>query len=129
MTPKSSSSTLMSRNAVARIVPSSTGTSYVRPVRLSVMVRDSVAVPTPPPLLCCSSVPMRSPRRQSPSFLPAMMTGATCGGPARDPRALGRDDRRRHGGGDEQRRERHHAPRGALAARERLVPTDADEGD
>src|SRR5919109_1196868 len=43
MRPKSSSSTLMSRSAGARIVPSSIGTSYVRPVRLSVMLSVSDA--------------------------------------------------------------------------------------
>ena len=58
MTPKSLSDTLMSRRAVARTVPSSTGTSYDLPVRLSVMVSVSEAVATPPPLLLCSSVPM-----------------------------------------------------------------------
>ena len=57
--PKSSSSTLMSRSASARIVPSSIGTSYVRPVRLSVIVRVSAAVATPSPLeVVCSSVPI-----------------------------------------------------------------------
>jgi hypothetical protein len=58
MTPKSSSSTLMSRSAVARIVPSSIGTSYVRPVRLSVIVSESDAVAVPPPFVLCSSVPI-----------------------------------------------------------------------
>src|SRR3954452_21336779 len=41
MRPKSSSLTLMSRRAGARMVPSSTGISYVLPVRLSVTVRVS----------------------------------------------------------------------------------------
>jgi hypothetical protein len=58
MTPKSSSPTLMSRSAVARTVPSSIGTSYVLPVRLSVIVRDSDAVATAPPSEVCSSVPI-----------------------------------------------------------------------
>src|SRR3954471_19920251 len=48
----------MSRSAIARTVPSSIGTSYVCPVRLSVMLSVSAAVATPPPLLRCSSVPM-----------------------------------------------------------------------
>src|SRR4051794_3307472 len=43
---------------MARTVPSSIGTSYVWPVRLSVTVSVSAAVATPPPLLRCSSVPM-----------------------------------------------------------------------
>ncbi len=59
MRPKSSSSTLMSRSASARTVPSSIGTSYVRPVRLSVIVSVSDAVATPSPLVVvCSSEPM-----------------------------------------------------------------------
>src|SRR3954465_14991128 len=58
MTPKSSSLTLMSRNAVARTVPSSIGTSYVLPVGLSVIVSESDAVATPPPFVLCSSVPI-----------------------------------------------------------------------
>ena len=56
--PKSPSSTLMSRRAGARIVPSSIGISYVRPVRLSVTVSDSDAVAVPPPSVICSSVPI-----------------------------------------------------------------------
>src|SRR3712207_2210304 len=42
MRPKSSSSTFISRKAIARTVPSSIGTSYVLPVRLSVTVRVSL---------------------------------------------------------------------------------------
>src|SRR3954452_11845007 len=48
----------MSRSAVARTVPSSIGTSYVLPVRLSVIVSESDAVATPPPFVLCSSVPI-----------------------------------------------------------------------
>jgi hypothetical protein len=40
----------MSRREIARTVPSSIGTSYVCPVRLSVMVRVSEEVTTPPPI-------------------------------------------------------------------------------
>src|SRR3954454_15437575 len=49
MSPKSSSETLMSRNASERTVPSSMGTSYVLPVRLSVTV--SVSWPCGPPFV------------------------------------------------------------------------------
>src|SRR3954454_16171596 len=53
----------MSRSAIARIVPSSIGTSYVCPVRLSVIVSVSVAVATAPPSVARSSVPMDLPSR------------------------------------------------------------------
>ena len=58
ISPKSSSDTLISRRAGARIVPSSIGISYVLPVRLSVTVSVSDAVATPPPFAVCSWVPM-----------------------------------------------------------------------
>src|SRR3984957_13138272 len=47
--PKSSSSVLILRNSVARMVPSSIGISYCLPVRLSVTVRVSPDVATPLP--------------------------------------------------------------------------------
>src|SRR5688500_14283957 len=126
MTPKSSSLTLMSRRAVARTVPSSTGTSYVFPVRLSVMVSVSEAVATPPPLLLCSSVPIgisRSRSRSSSStrnddgydLFAAERPGGT---------ASGRGDGGRHGEHHEQRGEADDAARLALAGGEA-----ADAGD
>src|SRR5438132_13228740 len=48
ITPKSSSDTLISRKAIARTVPSSIGTSYCLPVRLSVTERVSRLVATSP---------------------------------------------------------------------------------
>ena len=42
MSPKSSAAILIWRRSIARIVPSSIGTSYVFPVRLSVIVRLSL---------------------------------------------------------------------------------------
>src|SRR5919112_250128 len=125
MSPKSSSPTLMSRRAVARTVPSSIGTSYVRPVRLSVIVRESAAVATPPPLLVCSSVPMGLPFAVSPS-LPANHDGY---GPPGDERlALAGDDGAEHRERDQHGGERHDRPGGALAGGERLVAADPDGG-
>src|SRR3954469_6392849 len=49
MRPKSSSPTFICRKSMARTVPSVIGTSYVRPVRLSVTVRVSAAWATPLP--------------------------------------------------------------------------------
>src|SRR3954466_4446993 len=112
MSPKSSSETLMSRSAVARTVPSSTGTSYVLPVRLSVIVRESEAVATPPPFVLCSSVDMRL-RSKFRDSLPAMMTGATYrpGWTAR--RGSAGEHGGRHRGGHEQDRQAHDATRQA----------------
>src|SRR5215217_2337888 len=44
MRPKSSSATLICRRALVRIQPFSTGTSYVLPVRLSVIVSVSLGM-------------------------------------------------------------------------------------
>src|SRR4051794_11689254 len=97
MTPKSSSLTLMSRSAVARTVPSSIGTSYVLPVRLSVTVRDSVAAATlPPPLSGCSSVPIALLWRGRDKSLPPIVAGGESEG------SLPRDD-----GGEHRRRDQH----------------------
>src|SRR3954469_518862 len=97
MTPKSSSLTLMSRNAVARTVPSSIGTSYVRPVRLSVIVSESDAVAVPPPFALCSSVPISLLWRGRVKSL-----WLYCGG-ANAPAVSRREDGRDHGARDEQR--------------------------
>src|SRR3954454_19473002 len=115
MTPKSSSSTLISRSAVARMVPSSRGTSYVRPVRLSVIVSESDAVAVPPPFVLCSSVPIA-----------LLCEGGSsrslhCGG-ADAPGASRRDDGRDHRARDEHRADQHDRPGGPVGRRERLVP-------
>src|SRR6476619_4706297 len=59
MRPKSSSCVLILRSSVALMVPSSIGTSYCFPVRLSVTVRVSLDSPTSAPFCCCVSVVMR----------------------------------------------------------------------
>src|SRR5688572_2899279 len=46
--PKSSSPVLIWRRSMARMVPCLTGISYVLPVRLSVMVRESLVMQPPP---------------------------------------------------------------------------------
>src|SRR5215207_1332734 len=86
--PKSSSSTLISRRAGARIVPSSIGISYVLPVRLSVTLSVSDAVATPPPFVLSSSVAMTQ------SWHPARSGG---------------DDGAGHRADDEQHADRHDA--------------------
>ena len=63
MRPKSSSSVLIWRRSMLRIVPSVIGISYCCPVRLSVTESDAAAAATPPsdtPLLAVS-VPMALP--------------------------------------------------------------------
>src|SRR3954454_25268201 len=104
----------MSRSAVARTVPSSIGTSYVLPVRLSVIVSESDAVAVPPPFVLCSSVPI--------ALLCAGGSNSRslhCGG-AGAPRASSRDDGRHHRARDEQRADAHDGPRRAGRRREGL---------
>src|SRR3954453_20616795 len=120
MTPKSSSLTLISRSAVARTVPSSIGTSYDLPVRLSVIVSESEAEATPPPVSLCSSVPTCAPLEGEVNLYPH------CGGRGAR-RALRRDDRGEHRPPPEQRARQHDGARGALAGGEGLV-ADASDG-
>src|SRR3954454_15390644 len=111
----------MSRSAVARTVPSSTGTSYVLPVRLSVIVSESDAVAVPPPFVLCSSVPIA-----------LLCEGGSnsrslhCGG-ADPPHASRRDDGRHHRARDEQRADAHDGARGPGGRRERLVPEGPED--
>src|SRR5262249_49762441 len=102
MTPKSSSLTLMFLKAVARTVPSSIGTSYDLPVRLSVIVSESETVAVPPPVSVCSSVPIALLYRGGKvKSLPTH-----CGGDAVR-RPLRRCNRGEHGACDEQRADEH----------------------
>src|SRR5947209_19776047 len=114
MRPKSSSLTLILRSSVARIVSSSIGISYCLPVRLSVIVTDSLPVATPLPSCCWVSVLMRFLSRgcradRVLTLLPAR---------GRRKRLLAGDDRHRDGDGDEQRADRHDTPLAARAVRE-----------
>src|SRR4051794_13428498 len=128
MRPKSSSETLISRSAMERIVPSSTGTSYVLPVRLSVIVRESDAVATPPsPFVPCSSVAMVS----GSSWVwfvcrwyPLSRTGVR----VRGARGLGGEDGAGHRAQHEDGGERHHATCGPLGGRE-VVADDPERAD
>src|SRR3954469_23541761 len=104
MTPKSLSLTLMSRSAVARTVPSSIGTSYDLPVRLSVIVSESEAEATPPPVSLCSSVPTCAPLEGEVHLYPH-------GGGRDARRALRRDDRGEHRPRHEQRARQHDGAR------------------
>src|SRR3954451_17697627 len=121
MTPKSSSLTLMLRSAVARIVPSSIGTSYVLPVRLSVIVRESAAVATPPPLSGCSSVPIALLWRGRDKSLPPIVAGGEFEA------SLPRDDGGEHRRRDQQDGEEHQPALDPGRRREGGVLTDADE--
>src|SRR3954449_12621857 len=125
MSPKSSSSALMSRSASARIVPSSIGISYERPVRLSVMLSVSVefATPAAPSALCCS-VAMASSWPPRPGGEP----GRAVAGARRSARSGG-DDGGRHGGEHEHRADRHHARAAPRGAREGRRGTEPDERD
>src|SRR3954447_1900280 len=119
MTPKSSSLTLMSRSAVARTVPSSIGTSYDLPVRLSVIVSESEAVATPPPVSLCSSVPTSAPLEGEVKSLPPIVAGG----------ALSRHDRGEHRSRDEESANQHDGAGRRLGGRERLVADGADGGE
>src|SRR3954471_6997536 len=82
----------MSRSAIALIFPSSIWTSYVCPVRLSVIVSVSVAVATAPPSVARSSVPMGLPVVSS----PPLWRGSAAGTPAGSAGHDGHGHRRHH---------------------------------
>src|SRR3954466_6428598 len=120
MTPKSLSLTLMSRSAVARTVPSSIGTSYDLPVRLSVIVSESEAVATPPPFSLCSSVPTCAPLEGG-----GRISSSHCGGRGAR-RALRPGARGEHRSRAEQRAKQHDGACRALGGREGLVADGTD---
>src|SRR5215212_1935663 len=123
MRPKSSSSTLIWRRSMLRIVPSVTGISYCRPVRLSVTESVAAAAATPPSAtpFPAVSVLMGSPwlRACSVSHL-FYRIGKLGRSPGREDESvqLGRDDGGRHRGGHQHGADQHDPARAAVATRE-----------